>query len=68
MLNHQISGWYLKVLKEGSIKAGDTINVLSGQRLISIAEQNSKLLNTSRIKWIEQTHTLLTEKTNYGIS
>jgi MOSC domain-containing protein YiiM len=68
MLTHQISGWYLKVLKEGLIKAGDTINVLPGQRLISIADQNSKLLNTGRINWIEQSHTLLTEKTNYGIS
>ena len=68
MLNHQISGWYLKVLKEGSIKAGDTINVLPGQRLISIADQNSKLLNADKINWIEQSHTLLTKKTSYGIS
>jgi MOSC domain-containing protein YiiM len=68
MLTHQISGWYLKVLKEGLIKAGDTINIVPGQRLISIADQTAKLFNTGRINWIEQTHTLLTGKTNYGIS
>ena len=35
------SGWYLKVIQEGQIKAGDEITVKPGLRQISIADQNT---------------------------
>jgi len=62
MLKHQIVGWYLKVLKEGLIKAGDPINIVPGPRLISIADQITKFNASSKINWIEKTHTILTGK------
>lgn len=38
------SGWYLRVLKPGMIKAGDTIQITPGKQEISIKEQNQRLL------------------------
>ena len=40
MVQSGFSGWYLKVLQEGKIKAGDEITVKPGSRQISIADQN----------------------------
>jgi MOSC domain-containing protein YiiM len=40
MVQSGYSGWYLRVLQIGSIKAGDEIIVMAGSRLISIAAQN----------------------------
>ena len=40
MVQSGYSGWYLRVLQIGSIKAGDEIRVVAGSRLISIAAQN----------------------------
>ena len=38
------SGWYLKVLKEGTIQAGDPIKVVHGPKKMSIKSQNDLLL------------------------
>jgi len=43
MLKTAKSGWYLKVLKEGEIKAGDPIKVVPGPRKLSIKDQNDAL-------------------------
>ena len=40
MVQSGYSGWYLRVLQIGSIKAGDEIRVEAGSRQISIASQN----------------------------
>jgi MOSC domain-containing protein YiiM len=40
MVQSGYSGWYLRVLQIGSIKAGDEIRVVAGSRQISIAAQN----------------------------
>jgi len=39
------SGWYLKVIKEGRIQAGDLIKVVHGPKKISIKSQNDTLLS-----------------------
>jgi MOSC domain-containing protein YiiM len=38
------SGWYLRVIKPGQIKAGDAIQIIPGKQEISIQEQNERLL------------------------
>lgn len=38
------SGWYLRVIKPGNIKAGDRIQITSGKQEMSIQEQNQRLL------------------------
>jgi len=45
MLQSGFSGWYLRVLKAGTLAAGATIAVIPGAREVSIAQQNHKLLN-----------------------
>lgn len=40
MVQSGYSGWYLRVLQIGTIKAGDEITVEAGSRQISIASQN----------------------------
>ncbi len=44
MIQSTRSGWYLKVHKGGSIKAGDVIVVTPGRREMSIQQQNHFLL------------------------
>ena len=44
MIKTAKSGWYLKVIKEGVVKAGDTIKVIHGPQKISIKHQNDALL------------------------
>ncbi len=44
MIQSTRSGWYLKVHKGGSIKAGDAIVVTPGRREMSIQQQNHFLL------------------------
>jgi len=58
MLQTAKSGWYLRVLKEGMIKAGDTIKVVPGPRKLSIKHQNDALLK-KRAWWSKK---LLEEK------
>jgi MOSC domain-containing protein YiiM len=45
MLQSGFSGWYLRVLKTGTLIAGTQITLIPGPREISIAQQNQKLLN-----------------------
>jgi MOSC domain-containing protein YiiM len=45
MLQSGTSGWYLRVNQTGVIAAGANIQVLPGQRLTSIADQNQSLFN-----------------------
>jgi len=45
MLQSAKSGWYLKVLEGGSLRAGDQIQVIPGRRELSIAQQNRDFLN-----------------------
>jgi len=45
MIQGARSGWYLRVLKVGSIQAGDAITVIPGPRECSIAQQNQALLH-----------------------
>jgi MOSC domain-containing protein YiiM len=44
MLQSGFSGWYLRVLKTGTLSAGAAISVMPGPREISISQQNQKLL------------------------
>jgi MOSC domain-containing protein YiiM len=44
MLQSGFSGWYLRVLKTGTLSAGAQITVIPGPREISISQQNQKLL------------------------
>jgi MOSC domain-containing protein YiiM len=46
MIKTAKSGWYLKVIKEGAVKAGDAIKVIHGPQKISIKHQNDALLST----------------------
>ncbi len=39
------SGWYLKVIKEGVVQAGDAIKVINGPKKISIKHQNDALMS-----------------------
>ncbi|WP_128112735.1 MOSC domain-containing protein [Polynucleobacter necessarius] len=50
MLQSGFSGWYLRVLKTGTLNAGSAITVIPGSREISIAQQNQKLLNNRNQK------------------
>ena len=50
MLQSGFSGWYLRVNQTGSITAGAEIQVLPGQRIISIADQNLALFNRGNQK------------------
>lgn len=45
MLQSGTSGWYLRVNQTGVLAAGANIQVLAGQRLTSIADQNQSLFN-----------------------
>lgn len=45
MLQSGTSGWYLRVNQTGVLAAGAGIQVLPGQRLVSIADQNQTLFN-----------------------
>ena len=44
MLQSGFSGWYLRVIKTGTLTAGAQITVIPGAREISIAQQNKNLL------------------------
>jgi MOSC domain-containing protein YiiM len=44
MLQSGFCGWYLRVLKTGTLAAGEQITVIPGAREISIAQQNRNLL------------------------
>jgi len=50
MLQSGFSGWYLRVNETGLLAAGTDINVLPGQRLTSIADQNQALFNRGNQK------------------
>lgn len=50
MLQSGFSGWYLRVNQPGSLAAGADIDVLPGQRLTSIADQNLSLFNRGNQK------------------
>lgn len=50
MLQSGFSGWYLRVLKTGSLSAGAEIRLIPGLRETSIAQQNKKLLNNRNQK------------------
>ncbi len=50
MLQSGFSGWYLRVLKTGTVSAGAAITVIPGPREISISQQNHKLLNNRNQK------------------
>ena len=45
MIQGARSGWYLRVLQTGFLKAGDAITVIPGPRECSIAQQNRALLH-----------------------
>jgi len=47
MIQSNTTGWYLKVLQEGVIKAGDSIEVIPGERQLSIWVQSSSFYNKS---------------------
>jgi len=44
MIQTAKSGWYLRVIKEGIIQAGDPIKVVHGPKKMSIKSQNDLLL------------------------
>ena len=50
MLQSGFSGWYLRVNQTGMLAAGAAIQVLPGQRLTSIADQNQALFNRGEQK------------------
>ena len=50
MLQSGFSGWYLRVLKTGTLTAGTEITLIPGPREISISQQNQKLLNNRNQK------------------
>jgi len=50
MLQSGFSGWYLRVNQAGVLSAGAQIQVLPGQRLTSIADQNQALFNRGNQK------------------
>ena len=50
MLQSGFSGWYLRVNQIGTLSAGTEIQVLPGQRLTSIADQNKALFNRGNQK------------------
>jgi MOSC domain-containing protein YiiM len=50
MLQSGFSGWYLRVNQTGVLSAGAEIQVLPGQQLTSIADQNQALFNRGNQK------------------
>ena len=50
MLQSGFSGWYLRVNQSGTLSAGAEIEVLAGERLISIADQNQALFKRGNQK------------------
>jgi len=50
MLQSGFSGWYLRVNQTGTLAAGAAIQVLPGQRLTSVADQNQALFNRGEQK------------------
>lgn len=48
MLQSAKCGWYLRVLKEGSVQAGQKIEIQPGARTTSIYDLNQKLLNQNQ--------------------
>jgi len=50
MLQSGFSGWYLRVLKTGTLTAGTEITLIPGPREISISQQNQKLMNNRNQK------------------
>ena len=50
MLQSGFSGWYLRVNQTGVLSAGAEIQVLPGQRITSIADQNQALFNRGNQK------------------
>ena len=50
MLQSGFSGWYLRVNQTGALSAGAEIQVLPGQRVTSIADQNLALFNRGNQK------------------
>lgn len=48
MLQSGFSGWYLRVLKTGTLAAGAKITVVNGAREVSIAQQNQQLLRNRK--------------------
>jgi MOSC domain-containing protein YiiM len=50
MLQSGFSGWYLRVNQSGTLSAGAEIQVIAGQRLISIANQNQTLFKRGNQK------------------
>lgn len=50
MLQSGFSGWYLRVNQSGTLSAGAEIQVLAGERLISIADQNQALFKRGNQK------------------
>lgn len=50
MLQTGFSGWYLRVLKTGKLRAGATITLVPGSRGTSIAQQNKSLLKNRNQK------------------
>ena len=46
MLQSGFSGWYLRVIQVGTVKAGASITLIPGPRNTSIAEQNQNLLKS----------------------
>jgi MOSC domain-containing protein YiiM len=50
MLQSGFSGWYLRVNQAGTLAAGADIQVLPGQRLTSIADQNQALFHRGNQK------------------
>ena len=50
MLQSGFSGWYLRVNQTGTLAAGAAIQILPGQRLTSIADQNQALFNRGKQK------------------
>ena len=50
MLQSGFSGWYLRVNQTGTLAAGAEIQILPGQRVTSIADQNLALFNRGNQK------------------
>jgi MOSC domain-containing protein YiiM len=50
MLQSGFSGWYLRVLRTGTLTAGTKIELVPGSRSISIAQQNKNLLSARNQK------------------
>jgi len=51
MIQRGYSGWYMRVLKTGIVKAGDTITAIPGPREVSITQQNVILLGKPKFEF-----------------